>query len=237
MTILSIKNLSKIYPKKQALHEINLQIKQGEIIALIGPNGAGKSTLMKIICDLAKASSGTYTWSFNGKSSAQATLKTNIIENPDLFPYLTGYEILQYFAIQRQIYDQNQITQILQQVNLESAKDLKYKNYSMGMKQRLAVGLAMLGQPRVMILDEPTNGIDVQGLVDLRKVFVSLNQKLNTTQIISSHNLNELYTIAHRFIFLKQGRIIQDISKENLIHALDHENIEQYYLNLMKEEH
>lgn len=213
--MLSMQSISKKYGKLYALKDVELEIKKGEMVALIGNNGSGKTTLMKIISGITKASTGTFEWETNRQ--------TNLIETPEFFDYLSGYKNLEYFRIQRGIQEQHIIEDILERVGLPNDRK-KFKQYSLGMKQRLAIGLCLLGNPEFMVLDEPTNGVDAQGIIDIRNLLLTLNKEEQLTMLISSHNINELYNIATRFVFIKSGEIKKDISKSEL-----NENIGTFY--------
>lgn len=208
--MLEIEEISKKYDK-YVLKDVSLTVSSGEIMAIIGSNGSGKTTLMKIICGLIPSTSGTYTWKKNTVS--------NMIENPGFFPYLTGFENLRYFQIQKGCIDSNKINEVLNVVNLMEHKDKKYKKYSLGMKQKLALALCLLENPDFLVLDEPTNGVDIEGVISIRHVLKELNSSKNVTMLISSHNLHELYNLATSFCFLKDG-VIKEVTKKDTIREI-----------------
>ena len=199
--ILKTNNLSKSYKNFTAINQVNIQINKGDIYGLIGRNGAGKTTLMKIITTLTNKTNGEFEL-FNHKDNDLTQTKRRIgclIENPAFFSNLSAYDNLKYYAIQKGITDNNQIIQSLKLVGLEDTKNKKFKNFSLGMKQRLGIAFAILDNPDFIILDEPINGLDPIGISDLRDTFKRLNEEKNITILISSHILSELYLLATRF--------------------------------------
>ena len=217
-TILKTINLTKKYKDFKALDEVNIKIEKGDIYGLIGRNGAGKTTLMKIISTLSKKTSGGFElFSENDENLTENKERIGcLIENPSFFPYLTAYENLKYYAIQKGIINLKQIEEALKLVGLLEAKNKKFKNFSLGMKQRLGIAFAILDNPDFIILDEPINGLDPIGISDLRETFKRLNEEKNITILISSHILSELYAVATRFCILEQGRVVKELTKEEL---------------------
>ena len=216
--ILKTNNLSKSYKNFTAINQVNIQINKGDIYGLIGRNGAGKTTLMKIITTLTNKTNGEFEL-FNHKDNDLTQTKRRIgclIENPAFFSNLSAYDNLKYYAIQKGITDNNQIIQSLKLVGLEDTKNKKFKNFSLGMKQRLGIAFAILDNPDFIILDEPINGLDPIGISDLRDTFKRLNEEKNITILISSHILSELYLLASRFCILEQGHVIKELTKEEL---------------------
>lgn len=217
-TILKTINLTKKYKDFKALDEVNIKIEKGDIYGLIGRNGAGKTTLMKIISTLSKKTSGRFElFSENDENLTKNKERIGcLIENPSFFPNLTAYENLKYYAIQKGIINLKQIEEALKLVGLLEAKNKKFKNFSLGMKQRLGIAFAILDNPDFIILDEPINGLDPIGISDLRETFKRLNEEKNITILISSHILSELYAVATRFCILEQGRVVKELTKEEL---------------------
>ncbi len=217
-TILKTINLTKKYKDFKALDEVNIKIEKGDIYGLIGRNGAGKTTLMKIISTLSKKTSGGFElFSENDENLTENKERIGcLIENPSFFPNLTAYENLKYYAIQKGIINLKQIEEALKLVGLLEAKNKKFKNFSLGMKQRLGIAFAILDNPDFIILDEPINGLDPIGISDLRETFKRLNEEKNITILISSHILSELYAVATRFCILEQGRVVKELTKEEL---------------------
>lgn len=216
--VLKTNNLTKKYKDFTALDNINIQINKGDIYGLIGRNGAGKTTLMKIITTLCNKTSGEFQL-FDTKDNNLTETKRrmgSLIENPAFFPNLNAKDNLKYYAIQKGITDMSQIEEAIKLVGLEDAKNKKFKNFSLGMKQRLGIAFAILDNPDFILLDEPINGLDPIGISDLRETFKMLKEERNITILISSHILSELYMLATRFCILEKGKVIKELTKEEL---------------------
>ena len=216
--ILRTNNLTKKYKDFTALNNANITINKGDIYGLIGRNGAGKTTLMKVITTLTNKTNGEF-YLFDKDDSDLTETKRRIgclIENPAFFENLTAYQNLKYYAIQKGIVDYSQIDKVLDLVKLSYSKNKKFKTFSLGMKQRLGIAFAMLDNPDFVILDEPINGLDPIGISELRETLKKLNEESNITMLISSHILSELYLLANRFCFIEKGKIIKELSKEEL---------------------
>lgn len=217
--VLKTNNLTKQYNKNVVLDNVNITIKKGDIYGLIGRNGAGKTTLMKIITTLASPTSGTFelfnTSSENDELFDNKKRVGSLIEYPAFYPNLSAYDNLKYYTIQRGIVDKNQINKVLELVNLTGTGKKKVKTFSLGMKQRLGIALAILNSPDFVILDELINGLDPIGISELRDTFKKLSDN-GITLLISSHILSELYLLANEFGFLENGKLIKELSKEEL---------------------
>lgn len=217
--VLKTNNLTKQYNKNVVLDNVNITIKKGDIYGLIGRNGAGKTTLMKIITTLASPTSGTFelfnTCSENDELFDNKKRVGSLIEYPAFYPNLSAYDNLKYYTIQRGIVDKNQINKVLELVNLTGTGKKKVKTFSLGMKQRLGIALAILNSPDFVILDEPINGLDPIGISELRDTFKKLSDN-RITLLISNHILSELYLLANEFGFLENGKLIKELSKEEL---------------------
>ncbi len=216
--VLKTKKLTKKYKDFTALDNANITINKGDIYGLIGRNGAGKTTLMKIITTLTNKTSGEF-YLFNKDDSNLSETKRRIgclIENPAFFENLTAYQNLKYYAIQKGIANYSQIDKVLDLVKLSDSKNKKFKNFSLGMKQRLGIAFAMLDNPDFVILDEPINGLDPIGISELRDTLKKLNEESDITMLISSHILSELYLLANKFCFIEKGKIIKELTKEEL---------------------
>jgi len=213
------KNLTKKYHSNYAVNNINMQIKQGEIYGLVGKNGAGKTTLLRMISGLTLPTNGEIEL-FSETSRAglnKSRKKTGcIIEVPSFFPYLSGGKNLEYYRRQRGIAEKQVVEETLKIVGLGDTGVKKFKNFSMGMKQRLGLALAIMASPDLLILDEPINGLDPTGIVEFRDILVKLNKERNTTIIISSHILSELSQMATTYGFIDNGEFIEQISAKNL---------------------
>ncbi|MCD7892813.1 MAG: ATP-binding cassette domain-containing protein [Erysipelotrichaceae bacterium] len=216
--ILKTTNLTKKYKDFIALNNVSVQINKGDIYGLIGRNGAGKTTLMKVITTLSDRTSGEIELFENSDKDLTQTKRRIgcLIENPAFFPNLSAYDNLKYYAIQKGIVDDTQITDALSLVELTDIKKRKFKNFSLGMKQRLGIAFALLDNPDFIILDEPINGLDPIGISHLRETFKKLNEEKGITILISSHILSELYLLANKFCFIEKGKVIKELSKEEL---------------------
>ncbi len=210
--------LSKKYGKKKALDSVSIHIGQGDIYGLVGRNGAGKTTLMKIICGLIKKSGGSYSV-FGKKDGEVGNIMQRmglLIESPGLY---TEYDALTNLKIKCKllgIRGDEEPKRLLELVGLESAGTKKAKHYSLGMKQRLGIGIALAGRPDIVVLDEPINGLDPQGIVEIRDMIRAINKENGTTFIISSHILDELSKIATKYGIINFGRLVEESSAEEL---------------------
>lgn len=215
--VLELKNVSKQFGKFQALEDVSMTIHRGDIYGLIGRNGAGKTTILKIIVQLIEESQGTV--QLFGASGEKEYLKSlsrtgSVIEVPVAYEQLTAQENLEYYCKLRGLTDKNAISRVLEMVDLQNTGKKKFKQFSLGMKQKMGLALALLSNPDFLILDEPTNGLDPVAIVEFRDLLMRLNREHDITILISSHILEELYHISTRFGFIDQGRLIQEITKE-----------------------
>lgn len=216
--ILKTSNLSKKYGNFLALNSVNVTIKEGDIYGLIGRNGAGKTTLMRVITTLTSKTSGSFNLFNTNDNDLTETKKRigSLIETPAFFPNLTAYGNLKYYSIQKGITDFGKITKVLEIVNLNDTGKKKFKAFSLGMKQRLGIAFTILDNPDFIILDEPINGLDPIGISELRDTFKRLNEEENMTILISSHILSELYLVANKFGFIENGKLVKELTKEEL---------------------
>lgn len=217
--VIQTKNLSKKYNKFSAINNLNMQIKQGEIYGLVGKNGAGKTTLLRMLCGLTMPSDGEIEiFGETSKSGLGISRRRtgSIIETPCFFPYLSAKKNLEYYRIQRGIAEKTVTDDVLHEVGLDETGNKKFKNFSLGMKQRLGLALAMMASPDILILDEPINGLDPTGIAEFRNILLKLNRERNITIIISSHILSELSQLANNYGFINNGEFIEQISSEKL---------------------
>lgn len=216
--VLQARQLSKRYKNFTALDRADMTVYREDIYGLIGRNGAGKTTIMKLVTGLTEKSEGEYEI-FGKKGIAADKEKQRIgclIENPAFFGNLTAYQNLKYYALQKGITDKKQIDEALELVNLTEVRNKKFRKFSLGMKQRLGIALAVMDNPDLIILDEPINGLDPIGISELRDTFKKLSREKGVTLIISSHILSELYMVANRFLFIEKGRVLKEVTKEEL---------------------
>lgn len=222
--VLEINNLEKKYKYFNALNGINMHIEKGAIYGLIGKNGAGKTTIIRIICGLQTPTNGTYRIygvKYNDKNINDTRKRIGaIIETPSIYLDMTAKENLteQYKIIGLPNYDD--INELLELVDLKNTKNKLVKNFSLGMKQRLGIAIALSSNPDFLILDEPINGLDPQGIIEIRELILKLNKQKNITILISSHYLDELSKIATHYGFVDSGKIIKQISAKELQNKL-----------------
>lgn len=217
--ILETNNLTKVYGQKEAVKDVNLHIREGQIYGLIGRNGAGKTTIMRMISGLSQPTRGSY--SLFGKTglAMQKMLKNVgvLIEHPGLYPRLSAYENLKIKCIGVGIKPKGYIEELLKTVGLENTDEKKGAgSYSLGMRQRLGIALALVGDPRMIILDEPINGLDPQGIVEMREMLTKLRDERGITIMISSHILDELAKVADAYGIIHEGMLLDEFSVEEL---------------------
>ena len=215
--VLEVSNLSKSFGKSKVLDNINLTIHEGDIVGLIGPNGAGKTTLIKTILSLYKYDSGNVKiCGFDTKKDLENALsKTgSIIENPDMYLHLTGKKNLKITALINDIKDKEYIDEMVKFVGLDDRINDKVKKYSLGMKQRLGLANALIKKPKLLILDEPTNGLDPRGIKELRVMLKKISTEQNMSILISSHILSEVENICDRVIIIDKGNIVSEFGIE-----------------------
>lgn len=208
--VLMTKNLNKYYGKFHALKNVSFSVNEGEIVGFVGPNGSGKSTTMKCISNLIFPESGEIEicgWSLKEHRDKALSNIASLIESPGLYSELSGQDNLELMAGIKGV-GKNKVEEIKEFINIGPNIYKKVSQYSMGMKQRLAIGIALLGEPKVLILDEPTNGLDPTGIIELRNNLVALVKEKNISILFSSHQLGEIEKIADRIIGIKSGEIV-----------------------------
>lgn len=216
--ILRLEKISKSYRNNVALRNMSVSIRRGEIYGVVGENGAGKSTLIRIIMGLCKPTTGTIELFGNTNPKTVNQQRARIGYIPDvcaLYPNMTAEENLEIRCMEWGVPKKN-VQEALNLVSLCDVSKKKVSQYSLGMKQRLSFAVALLGTPEFLVLDEPTNGLDPTGIIELREILVSLNRKKHTTILISSHILNELHQMATQYMFISHGKLIECISSEEL---------------------
>jgi len=203
-TILSLKNLDKKYGAIHAVNNLSFDIKKGNVYGILGPNGSGKSTTLGIILNVVNKNSGEFSW-FNGKLSTHEALKKvgAIIERPNFYPYMTAVQNLKLICKIKGI-SANKINEKLKTVNLYERKNSKFSTFSLGMKQRLAIASALLNDPEILILDEPTNGLDPQGIHEIRQIIIEIANR-GTTILLASHLLDEVEKVCSHVVVIRKG--------------------------------
>ena len=218
MTVLRTQNLTKRYGGTAAVDDVSLTIEKGEIFGLIGQNGAGKTTLMRLVTSLTRPDSGSIELfgqeSEAGLSAARARMGC-VVEMSALYPNMTAVQNLEYYRKQRGIPNKNIVEKSLELVGLTDTGKKKYKNFSLGMKQRLGLALSVLSNPDFLILDEPVNGLDPMGIVEIRGLMKNLNER-GITILISSHILAEISQVATKYAIIHKGRIVKSLTQEQL---------------------
>lgn len=206
-TILSIKNLHKRYGYVHAVNDVSLEIHKGNVYGILGPNGSGKSTTLGIVLNVVNKTSGEFSW-FDGKMDTHEALKKvgAIIERPNFYPYMTAKENLELVCKIKGI-SYAKVQEKLELVGLMERKDSKFRTFSLGMKQRLAIASALLNDPEILILDEPTNGLDPQGIHQIRDI-IKLIASQGTTILLASHLLDEVEKVCSHVLVLRKGQIL-----------------------------
>ena len=203
-TILSLKNLDKKYGKVHAVNNLSFDIQKGNVYGILGPNGSGKSTTLGIILNVVNRTSGEFSW-FDGKLSTHEALKKvgAIIERPNFYPYMTAVQNLNLICKIKGV-SSDKIDEKLKIVNLFERRDSKFRTYSLGMKQRLAIASALLNDPEILILDEPTNGLDPQGIHEIRQIIKKIAAN-GTTILLASHLLDEVEKVCSHVVVIRKG--------------------------------
>jgi ABC-2 type transport system ATP-binding protein len=203
-TVLSINDLSKRYGKIQAVDHLSIEVREGEIFGILGPNGSGKTTTLSMVLDLVKADSGTFEW-FESPSSAETRKRIgSVIESPNFYPYLSALNNLKIIGDIKGI-GYADIDRVLKTSGLYERRHSPFRTFSFGMKQRLALASALLGNPELLILDEPTNGLDPQGIAHIREIILQVALQ-GTTIIIASHLLDEVQKVCSHVAVLQKGK-------------------------------
>lgn len=215
-SVLSIKNLTKNYGRVKAVNNLSLDIQKGQVFGILGPNGSGKTTTLGMILDVINKTSGDYLW-FGQANSTNVRKKIGaILETPIFYPYLTAAKNLEIVTNIKEVPLEN-IDKVLTKVGLIERRDDQFRTYSLGMKQRLSIASALLCDPEVLILDEPTNGLDPQGIAEIRDLIINISRE-GKTIILASHLLDEVQKVCTNFAVLQKGTLIhnglvEDVSK------------------------
>lgn len=217
--ILKCENINKKFGKKQILKNVSLEVNEGDILGFIGPNGAGKTTTIKMILGLQSIDSGNiYINGYNIKKDFAKAIERvgGVVENPDLYMYLTGYENLKLISNLYKNISKERINEVVDLVKLNVRINDKVSKYSLGMRQRLGIAAALINKPNLLILDEPTNGLDPEGIKELRDILKELALKENVGIIVSSHNLSDLESFCNKIVIIKNGEIVETNNLTNI---------------------
>ncbi len=209
--IMTTTNLTKTYGKKDAAKDVSIHVREGEIYGLIGRNGAGKTTVMRMISGLSKPTSGSY--QLNGENKFGVGV---LIESPGIYPNMSAAENLRLKCIAMGCYSKKYVDDLLLTVGLENAGKKNAGSFSLGMRQRLGIALALVGDPKMIVLDEPINGLDPQGIVEVRHTLEKLKEEKNITIMISSHILDELSKLADSYGIIHEGKLLDEFTTEEL---------------------
>lgn len=220
--VLKTNNLTKSYSGTEVLHGLNMNIPEGSIYGFVGKNGAGKTTLIRQICGLQKPTSGSYELfgiPYDNKEIINSRKRMGaIVETPALYKDMSAYDNMKLQYLNQGLPSYDGIDELLNLVGLGNVRKKKVRNFSLGMKQRLAIAVALCGNPDFIILDEPINGLDPQGIVEIRELILKLNRQVGITVLISSHILDELAKMATHYGFIDNGLIVREMSAEELEH-------------------
>ncbi|NLZ25123.1 MAG: ATP-binding cassette domain-containing protein [Clostridiales bacterium] len=217
--IIKTEGLTKVYGPKAAAHDVNITVNKGEIYGLVGKNGAGKTTVFRMLLGLVKPTFGKI--SLFGSESTSELLKArrkigSIIETPTFDKKMTAYQNLKAYSICKGVGDHREILELLDLVKLSDTGKKKFGSFSLGMKQRLGIAAALLGTPDILILDEPINGLDPEGIYEMRNIFLSLAKDKGVTILISSHLISELSKIASAYGIISEGKLVKELRGEEL---------------------
>lgn len=201
--VLSVKNISKSYGPVRALDNVSFDVPRGSVFGILGPNGSGKTTLLSIVMDIVKASGGDYLWNGHPGSEKQRRQIGTLLETPNFYHYLSGEANLKIAAAIKEK-GREDIPAVLQKVNLSQRKDSKFSTYSLGMKQRLAIASTLLGNPDILVFDEPTNGLDPAGIAEIRQLIKELSRQ-GKTIIMASHILDEVEKVCTHVAIIQKG--------------------------------
>ena len=212
--VLEVRNLTKKYGSLTAVNSLSFEFRSGEVYGILGPNGSGKTTTLAMLSDVIRSTSGEYRWFDNAMGSNQRRRLGIMLEKPNFYEYLSGLDNLKIVADIRGVVH-SEIDDILKHIGLYERRNSRFKTYSLGMKQRLAIGATILGDPEVLILDEPTNGLDPEGIAEVRNLIKDLAKK-DKTIILASHLLDEVQKVCTQMLVLKKGNKIFEGSAKDL---------------------
>ena len=217
--VLVTHGLTKRYGNHPVVDRVNLTVERGQIYGLVGRNGAGKTTIIRMVTAQTAPTEGELSLfgETGEKALSRARSRTGaMVETPSFYPYLTARQNLEYYRLQLGIPGRRVVDEVLEEVDLASTGKKTFKNFSLGMKQRLGLALALMNRPDFLLLDEPINGLDPDGIVEFRNLLLQLNRERQTTILISSHILSELSNLATHYAFIEKGRVLESVSADRL---------------------
>lgn len=220
-SVLSIRNISKSYGPVRALQDVSIEVPRGSVFGILGPNGSGKTTLLGIVMDILKPSAGDFLWNGQPGSNEMRKQIGTLLETPNFYHYLSGQKNLQIAAAIKER-GKEDIPFVLEKVNLLQRKDSKFSTYSLGMKQRLAIASTLLGNPDILVFDEPTNGLDPAGIAEIRELMKELNRQ-GKTIIMASHILDEVEKVCTHVAIIQKG-VLKTVGTVSDVLAATHEN-------------
>lgn len=215
-SVLALNNITKFYGPVQALKNVSFEVPEGSVFGILGPNGSGKTTLLSIILDVLKANNGTFSWFGHPGSPEQRKKIGSLLETPNFYHYLSARDNLKVTQTISGRGTPEEIDITLQKVNLFERRKSRFKTYSLGMKQRLAIAAALLGDPKVLVFDEPTNGLDPVGIAEIRELMIQL-RKSGHTIIMASHLLDEVEKVCTHVAILKTGTLLTTGDVEDVL--------------------
>ena len=217
-SVITMRGLCKSYKKQEVLHDFSLTVERGHICGLIGPNGAGKTTIMKILSGIIKQDRGAIAFFGSGDDLGKSRERMSfMVEKPIILKSMTARDNVEYIRIMRGYPDDRRVDEILELVGLADTGNKTADKFSLGMKQRLGIGMALLPKPEIMVLDEPVNGLDPEGIVEVRRLIKRMQEEWGVTVLISSHLLSELSELCTDFSIISHGRLIENLSREELL--------------------
>lgn len=229
--LVEVKNVTKTYKKASVLDGISLNLTAGEVLGLVGENGAGKTTLIRLITGMTKPDSGEV--KLMGDTPMHTAVHAgSLVEGPCVYGYMTAYDNLRYYGSLFDCYDTDRFVELLNMVGLWDDRTKKVRHFSTGMKQRLGIAIALLGDIRVLLLDEPYNGLDADGVAELERLIHEIAVNENIGVIITSHIISELLKVCDRYVLMKAGKVVNQFTHEEIYqHAADDEEAEIYIIN------
>ena len=235
MNVIEINNLTKLYNNNRGVKNISLTVQQGDILGLLGPNGSGKTTVMKAILNLVHSEGDIKVFGMDLHDNFEEIMRRTgaLIESPAIYKDMTAYQNVKMHAAMYPHIDKDRIEHILDVVHLLPYKNDKAGRFSLGMKQRLGLAIAFVSDPELIILDEPVNGLDIEGVVEIREIIKRLNEERGVTFLISSHMASEIEKTCNKVAVMYEGELIAKSATEDAMHL--HPSMEDYFLSVVKE--